>query len=328
MSPPTQSDSRPAGNGPATKSLGSKRIVARRSDRSSDLGAGAVYQASPVKRVRRTQAQLADVDAAIIDAVLVERPVTLRGVYYRVVAAGAVDKTETGYNLVSRELLKLRRDGRVPYSSITDGTRLIQKPDSWSSLDRMLDDAARSYRRALWEDQDVAVIVLSEKDAISGSIYPITAMWDVELAITRGYSSETFTHSIAETIQTNHDNYKTTYVYQLGDHDPSGVDAWRSFQERVSGFAPHADVVFERLAVTPEQIDEYDLPTRPTKRSDSRAGSFIGESVEIDAIQPTVLRTIVENAIAQHINVEALRLTQIAERSERDVLTAMIGGAS
>jgi hypothetical protein len=30
----------------------------------------------------------------------------------------------------------------------------------------------------------------------------------------------------------------------------------------------------KRLAVTEEQIDEWNLPTRPTKRSDSRARSF------------------------------------------------------
>ncbi len=38
----------------------------------------------------------------------------------------------------------------------------------------MLDDAAASYRRALWHGQDVEVMVLSEKDAISGVVYPVT----------------------------------------------------------------------------------------------------------------------------------------------------------
>ena len=36
----------------------------------------------------------------------------------------------------------------------------------------MLDAASRSYRRALWDDQDDAVIILSEKDAISGVVAP------------------------------------------------------------------------------------------------------------------------------------------------------------
>jgi hypothetical protein len=283
------------------------------------------YRTSPVKRRRSTKAELEAVDEAIITAVSTENPVTLRGVYYRVVSAGAVEKTEGGYDLVGRELLKLRRSGRVSYSAITDGTRTFLKPDSWTQLDEMLEDAASSYRRALWHNQAAEVIVLSEKDAISGVVYPVTAKYDVELGIVRGYSSETFTHSIAETVIQNTRRHKTTYIYQLGDHDPSGLDAWRSFQERVRGFAPKADVVFERLAVTPEQIEKLHLPTRPTKTTDTRAKGFRGESVEVDAIPPTMLRAIVLYAIEQHIDQDALEVTEQAEQAERDILYQMAG---
>jgi hypothetical protein len=286
------------------------------------MSATGAYGSSTVKRTRRTNAELAEVDDAIVQAVVDEHPVTLRGVYYRAVAAGAVDKTEAGYRLVGRQLLKLRRGGRVPYGWITDGTRLTLKARSWSSLDQALDDAAASYRRALWHDQDVEVMVLSEKDAISGAIYPVTNAWDVDLGIVRGYSSETFAHAVAETITAAG---KPFFIYQLGDHDPSGVDGWRSFVERVRDFTPRADVTFERLAVTPAQIDELSLPTRPTKGSDSRARSFHGESVEVDAIPAPVLRALVEDAITQHIDPQALRLTRIAEDSERDVLTRLAG---
>ncbi len=85
------------------------------------------------------------------------------------------------------------------------------------------------------------------------------------------------------------------------------------------------DVTFTRLAVRPEQITEWNLPTRPTKRTDTRAAGFTGESVEVDAIAPTVLRALVRDAIVGHIDPEALRLTEVAEESERDILTAMIG---
>jgi len=287
------------------------------------------YRPSPLqreKRFRRTNNQINTLDEAIITACSTERPVTLRGVFYRVVSAGAVDKSEAGYQAVGRRLLALRRDGRVPYSWITDGSRLIYKPESWGHLDQMLEDAASSYRRALWHDQAFEVIVISEKDAISGVISPITYQWDVELAITRGYSSETFTHSIAQTIIDNTAYRKTTFVYQLGDHDPSGVDAWRDFQAKVRTFAPDADVEFERLAVTPEQIEQYQLPTRPTKGTDTRSAGFEGESVEVDALPASVLREIVGDAIEQHIDPWALELTRSAEASERDVLRSLIGG--
>lgn len=289
-----------------------------------------LYRTSPLQRRKRpTRTELAELDAAIITAVATETPVTVRGVFYRVVSAGAVEKTEKGYSAVQRRLLHLRRSGQVPYSSITDGTRLRLKPDSWTDVEQMLEDAAASYRRALWNDQAAEVIVISEKDAISGVVYPVTAEFDVELCITRGYSSETFTHSIAQTVRQNDLRGKTTFVYQLGDHDPSGVDAWRSFGERVREFArsrPYeARVHFERIAVTPEQIALWNLPTRPTKASDSRAARFVGESVEVDAIPASTLRDIVRGAIEQHVDPEALRLTRLAEDSERDVLLRMTG---
>jgi hypothetical protein len=284
------------------------------------------YGTTAVKtRMRRTNGELAEVDVAILQAVATETPVTVRGVFYRVVSAGAVEKSEKGYGAVQRRLLHLRRTGQVSYSTITDGNRLRMKPDSWSGVDKMLSDVAISYRRALWNDQDAAVIVMSEKDAISGVVYPVTAEYDVELCITRGYSSETFTHSIAQTVKYNNAVGKKTFVYQLGDHDPSGVDGWRSFGQRVQAFAPGADVEFERIAVTPEQIDELRLPTRPTKASDSRAAKFVGESVEVDAIPASTLRQIVRDAIEQHLDRSRLALTRAVEAQERDGLEALAG---
>jgi hypothetical protein len=68
------------------------------------------------------------------------------------------------------------------------------------------------------------------------------------------------------------------------------------------------------------------LPTRPTKKSDSRAAKFVGESVEVDAIPSSVLRDMVREAIEQWIDPEALRLTKIAEESQREVLQRIAHG--
>lgn len=288
-----------------------------------------VYRASPVKRHRRTDDTLAVIDAAICRAVEDDHPVSLRGVYYRVVSAGAVEKTEAGYNVIMRQLLKLRRDGTIPCSYITDGTRWISKPDSWNALDEMLDDAAVSYRRTLWRNQEVEVMVFTEKDAISGVLYPITARWDVPLGVMRGYASETFCYTIAEEILSADARGKCVLVYQFGDHDPWGVEAWASFVQKVSAFVDAKSalpacllVEFERLAVTEEQIEEYGLPTRPTKRHTKK---FEGESVEVDAMPASVLREIASAAITQHIDQEALLLKELAETSERDVLSRLAG---
>ena len=286
------------------------------------MGPATVYGSRPVKRYRRTNAELAAIDGAIVKALEDEHPVTLRGVFYRVVAAGAVDKTEAAYKLVGRQLLKLRRAHIVPFSWVTDGTRFVLRPDSFDNLKTMLEDASASYRRALWHKQDVEVMVFTEKDAISGTLHPVTDRFDVPLGVLRGYASETFCYSQAEAIAAAQSIGKKTVVYQFGDHDPWGVEAWQKFIERVSSFVFEMEgfctATFERLAVTPEQIIELDLPTRPTKK---HAKAFRGESVEVDAIPAPILRELAEEAIVKHIDPDAWRYTQMAEESERDLLT-------
>lgn len=284
----------------------------------------------PTKRSRRTRADIAALDDAIVAAVAQDAPVSLRGVYYRAVSMGACAKTDADYKAVGRELLKLRRARVIDYSDIVDGTRLTRKPASYRGVEAALEAAAASYRRDLWEHQSTQVIVLSEKDAISGVVYPVTAEWDVELALARGYSSETFSYSIAQSVRANAEADKETVIYQLGDHDPSGVDAWRSFQQRVVGFLRpyglHEYVFFERLAVTPEQIEVLNLPTRPAKKADSRLAAFGGDGcVEVDAIPASELRQIVDAAIEQWIDPHDLKVMKVAEKSERDILMNIAG---
>ncbi len=122
------------------------------------------------------------------------------------------------------------------------------RPTSHDDLEDALTETANLYWRNMWRSQDIEVHVFTEKDAITGMI-----------EVLRGYCSETFAYDMAKAIKASR---KPTYVYQLGDHDPSGVGAWQDFQRKVSGFIPDAYVIFERLAVTPEQLVDLDLPTR------------------------------------------------------------------
>jgi hypothetical protein len=277
------------------------------------------------KRYRRTNAELERIDDAIYQIARAERPVTVRGLFYRVMSRGMVPKTETGYDVVQRQALKMRRAGELPNKWITDGSRLRLKTRTWSSPQAALENTARTYRRDLWIDQSRHVEIWCEKDAIRGVVYPITAQYDVPLMISRGFTSETFAHDTAEEIN---EEGKSAVIYQLGDHDPSGVVLWGDIQRRLRRFVDSSiELTFERIAVTPEQIDELGLPTRPSKtKNNTHAANFTGDSVEVDAIPSTTLRDLVRDAIEQWIDPEVLRLTKIAEASEREVLTRIAEG--
>lgn len=287
------------------------------------MTAAPVYGTSAVKRVRRTREQVTELESAIYEVTRAEQPCTIRGVFYRVMSQGLVPKTEAGYRQVQSRVLLMRRGDRLPYGWISDGTRWSSKPESWSGMDAALRETAAFYRRALWNDQEVHVEIWSEKDAIRSVIYPVTAEFDVPLMVARGFASESFLWETAQAIKSEG---KPAVIYQLGDHDPSGVSAWEHTRRRLADFAPDVTFTFERLAITPEQITLHGLPTRPTKQSDSRAAKFDGDSVEVDAMPSPVLRTLVREAIEQWIDPDALRLTKSVEASEREVLHRIANG--
>jgi hypothetical protein len=77
--------------------------------------------------------------------------------------------------------------------------------------------------------------------------------------------------------------------------------------------------------VTPEQIHEWDLPTRPTKTSDTRAKNFGDISVELDAIEPNQLRALVQEAIEMHLPADEFEVLKAAEQSEREIISRLVG---
>ena len=282
-----------------------------------------VYGTSPIKpkRYRRTQAELEELNDAIYDVCEVDHPLTLRGVFYRVVSLGLIEKSEKGYGVIQREVLKMRRSGALPYSWITDGSRRRMQVQSFDGIEEALDDLALSYRRNLWAGADHHVEVWSEKDAITGVVWPVTRQFDVPLMVSRGFASESFLWSTAQELKTDG---RPAVILNLGDHDPSGVVAWEDIQKKLPQFAPGIDMVFERVAVTAEQIDEMSLLTRPTKKSVHSRG-FEGESVEVDAIPSRTLRQMLEDAISVWMPPEQVELQRMVERNEREGLRRLAG---
>ena len=88
--------------------------------------------------------------------------------------------------------------------------------------------------------------------------------------------------------------------------------------------APSAEIHFKRLGVTLDQITGMSLPTRPTKASDSRAKGFGDISVELDAIAPDTLRSIVQREIERHLPPEQYEVLLAAEESERSILHSIV----
>jgi len=76
-------------------------------------------------------------------------------------------------------------------------------------------------------------------------------------------------------------------------------------EARLCEFVASGDLEFKRVAVNPDQMSSLNLPTRPTKTSDSRSNNLgFDYSYEVDAIRPYLLRQMVRHCITQHIDDE------------------------
>jgi len=265
------------------------------------------------KRPHRTPAEMQACRAAIVDVLQLENPMTLRAVFYRLVSRAIIPKLESEYGKLSRMLCQLREAGDVPWEWVVDNTRRIDVPQTWRDTGHALESAAMYYALDPWLDQPERVYVMCEKDAIANVLASVTYEYIVPLAVVRGFSSHTFLHDIAERIAVGN---KPTHVLYFGDHDPSGLAVSAAAERIIRHFAPGVEIRFTRLAVLPEQIVEYHLLTRPTKKSDKRSKNFIGESVEVDAMSMDVLRTLTREAIEAVLDRE--RYDATLERQQSD----------
>jgi len=285
------------------------------------------YPASHIKRRRSTKDEVTQRRLALALIVKAGKPMTVRQVYYQATVKGLVEKTESGYAMVQTDLAIWRRLGIIPYDWLADNTRWQRKPTTFTNVETALRDAAHFYRKDLWADADCYVEIWLEKDALAGVIAPITNAYDVPLMVARGYASLSFLHSAAEAISRVG---VPTYIYHFGDFDPSGVNAAEKIEEAIREMAPAAAVHFERVAITEHQIRSLDLPSRPTKKTDSRAKNFGDISVELDAMEPGMLRAMVESVINRHLPKEVYSELLIAEEDDRarisELVDYVIGG--
>jgi hypothetical protein len=287
-----------------------------------------VYEASPIKRRRATKAEMQARAEFLIDYAAVHGPITVRGLYYQAEVANiaGIDKTESGYAKVQRQVLDLRRAGDMSYNDVADATRWMRKPRSYDSVQDAIAETARTYRRNLWRDADSYVEIWVEKDALAGVIYPVTSRYDVPLMITRGFSSETFAY---EAVAAREGDDRDYYVYYFGDFDRSGRDAANSLKEKLERFAGDecVNVIFDQIAVTEDQVKRLRLPTRPHKRNSPADRNWPHDfACELDAIPPDTLREMVERCINWHLPQHQLEIARIAERSEREEFMKAFGG--
>ena len=226
---------------------------------------------------------------------------TLRQLYYQHVSRGLIPNTEQSYKRMGDLISNGRLAGMIDWAAIEDRTRNLQRMSSWNDPSEIINSAYRSFKLDRWKDQTNRVECWVEKDALIGVIEGVCTENDVPYFACRGYTSQSELYDAARRIARHIQGGQEVTILHLGDHDPSGIDMTRDIQDRLDLFLDGLLVDVDRLALNWNQVVQYAPPPNPAKATDSRfigyEKAFGGESWELDALEPRVIRDLIETHI-------------------------------
>lgn len=250
---------------------------------------------------------------------------TLRQMYYQFVSRGLCASGQKEYKRIGDTLTGARYDGRFPISGLEDRGRECHGGD-FTRDDTDVDSGvvARSgdYVRSIpnwvigadkWARQRTHVSVVVEKDALAGIFEQTCANVGVTWMALKGYPSVSLLWdwiNSTRSAMTNHGGTcNEAVVYYFGDHDPDGLEipesTERGIRTLMETYDRWFDFRFERVALTRDQIEQYDPPPFEAKETSARYASYVDktgltDAWELDALEPSVLRDIITESCLQH----------------------------
>lgn len=268
---------------------------------------------------------------------------TLRQLYYQFIgedlfpesyknAAGTKNNIQS-YNKLKNIIGDAREAGLIDWNHIADRLRERVTRPQWEDPKQFLESVCPQFSIDRWENQTTRVEVWIEKDALAEVVKRACKPFDVPFMVCRGYISASAIWEAAHDRFLDWWNYhdQSTVIIHLSDHDPSGIDMTRDIERRLRLFSTQHDEDFAdkgppdievvRVALTREQIEEYNPPPNPAKESDVRFKDYErihgSESWELDALTPAVIVDVIQSHIQQYVDADLYNEKLTEERNRR-----------
>ncbi len=259
---------------------------------------------------------------ATVNAILAEYQadgydLSLRQLYYQMVARGYIENSQRSYKRLGDLVNDARLAGLTDWAMITDrGRELVHMPH-WRSPGEIVAAAADQFRIDKWAEQAIHVEVMVEKAALEGVLIPVCQALDIGFTANKGYSSASTLYEAGKRLARAALYGRQPWIIYLGDHDPSGIDMTRDVEKRLTLFAG-CPVRVQRLALNFDQVRALRPPENPAKETDARYAAYaarFGQSCwELDAIEPRALADLVTGAV-RALRDEALWEAAVAEEA-------------
>jgi len=259
---------------------------------------------------------------------------TLRQLYYQFVSRDWLPNKQTEYKRLGSIINDARLAGMIDWEAMEDRTRNLESIPNWGTVSEYFKSVPYWFHYDMWKHQDNRLEVWIEKEALVGVIERVCNQYKVPYFACRGNSSQSEMYVAANRFAEHNENGQRTVVLHLGDHDPSGIDMTRDNAERLELFwNKNMDgtlVEVRRLALNMDQINRYKPPPNPAKTTDSRyteyEKKFGDQSWELDALNPTVIRELLDTEISSYIDHDAWQEAQDREKEEKGRIEKFLRG--
>ncbi len=273
----------------------------------------------PRPETRRLLAQV----QAVLDEYQDYLPLTVRQIFYRLVGAYGYEKTELAYARLADHLVKARRARVIDFDDIRDDGAAVMESRQFANEDAFwsfVREESQRYRRDKLANQPVYIEVWSEAAGMMPQLYSVASVYSVPVYSSGGFDSLTAKRQVVDRICRVG---KPAVILHLGDLDPSGASIFDVVAEDVARFVSvdkpwgGVDARFHRVALTPNHVRSYSLPTASPKASDSRSRRWTGETCQLEALPPNIIADILDRTIQSLLDPAILQADREHERLER-----------
>jgi hypothetical protein len=271
--------------------------------------------ANPYKAQAKNQIILDYVSEVILPAQAAYLPLTVRQIYYLLVAPGVISKSEERYRNLCRILARERRAGRIPFDVVRDDGQdtyasavYTGTPDFWQQERGRIE----SYRVDRQDGQAQYIELWAETAGMAPQLTRVADGFSVPVWTGGGQTSVTARRQIADRAL---ERDVPTLILHVGDLDPHGKIIYQVLIEDAAEWVDDLDggyaLTGRRLALTPEQVDEYGLQDDNGK-------------VQLEALPPETLAEIIRQALIDTFDEGALLKQTDAEDAHRQELSGAL----
>jgi hypothetical protein len=245
-------------------------------------------------------------------------PTNARFLFYELVQRGHLSKEKTGARRPDQDLhdalTDLREDGRIPWDWIVDETRSLDDYTGYGSIKEGV--LAQLPYTGLDPWRGRPPMILTESRSLAGVLRHIVVDYRARIASTNGQCGGFLRTNIVPKLKSG------DRVIYLGDLDLAGGqiedNTRRVLEQEIGG-----ELLWERLALTLEQVREHDLP-EITKHDRRYHDGRPHRAVETEAISQAVLVDILTRRLDALLP-EPLTRVQEREARQRRQLAGSLG---